>query len=243
MRTWQWLFVVGLMAGGIGIAMAGDTGLPPGWKTPMGPKGTALEAAKRIFPGATLDNQDKLVLADDKVLRMPGTTKQRAELPEGTALDAPWFPLTIRSQGKIFTVLHWEGERPDSSSSDNGGSGTSVAVVAVFPQGNIEPTDVAEVKQDRDTMLGEVIKLGDEDAFVVRSTHGNSGQFYMLSDLFHLRDGRLRRIATGIFTLTNHCCCADSFGEDLSWRTEPETTALTLSRRRTRSSWKTSRET
>jgi hypothetical protein len=219
MNTWQGLVAVGLLTTGMTVTMAEDSGMPHGWKTPMGPKGTAYEAARRIFPGATLDDQDKLVLDADKTLRMPGTTRRRAELPEGTTLDSPWFPLTIRSQGKTFTVLLWEGERP--ANSENGGMGPSVAVAAVFPQGSIEPTDVAELKQDRDTTLGEVIKLGEEDAFIVRNTHGNSGQFYTLTDLYHLRDGRLRRIDT-ILTLTNNCCCANAFGEGLSWRTEPD---------------------
>jgi len=202
-------------------AFAGDKiELPPGWKTPMGPKGTALEAAKRIFPGATLDREDKLVLAGDKQLRMPGTSKDRAELPEGTTLSSPWYPLTVRSQGKTYTVLHWEGERQEHS--DNGGWADGLAVVAVFAKDSIEPTDVAEVKQDRDTSLAGLVNLGDEDAFMVSSTHSNSAQGYALTDLFHLRDGRLRRIAAGIFTLSDNFGCAKSFDESLSWRTEPD---------------------
>jgi len=220
LKTWQALFTIGLLATGMTVSIAGNSELPAGWKTPMGPKGTAYEAARRVFPGATLDMQDKLILAKDKLLRMPGTNKQRAELPEDTALDSPSIPLTIRSQGKTFTLMHWEGQRPEGSA--KGGWGEGVAVVAVFPQGSIEPTDVAEVKQDRDTALGEVINLGEEDAIVVRNTHGNSGQFYTLTDLFHLREGRLRRIATGIFTLTANCCCVKAFDESLAWRTEPD---------------------
>ena len=174
---------------------------PPGWKTPMGIESTALEAAMRIFPGANLNRNDNLVLTRDKMLRMPSTSKQRAALPKGTKLTEPWIPLTVRSEGKIYKILLLEGLRPEIT--EEGGWNDGVAVLAVFPQGSIEPTDVVEVKQDQATSLGEIVSIGREDAFVVRNTHSNSEQSYALTDLFHLRDGRLRRIAGSIFTLTS----------------------------------------
>lgn len=203
-----------------GLAMAAGIELPPGWDTPMGLKGDAYDAARRIFPGASRNREDQLLLARDKALRMPGTSKKRADLPAGTVLSAPGFPLSVRSQGKKYMVLLWEGVRPEDS--EDGGFGSEVAVLAVFPEGSIEPTDVAEVKQDRFTSLGQLVSLGDEDAFVVSSTHSNSGQGYALTDLFHLRDGRLRRIAGSIFTLSNNAGCSKSFEETLRWRTEPD---------------------
>jgi hypothetical protein len=56
-----------------------------------------------------------LVLGQDKTLRMPGTSRQRAELPAGTTLAGVWLPLSVRSQGRKYTMLLWDGERPESS--------------------------------------------------------------------------------------------------------------------------------
>lgn len=219
MRGSQALLAIAMLISGT-AALAVDSALPQGWKMPMGAQGTAYEAARRIFPDASLDNTDHLILAQDKTLRLPGTSKRRAELPQGTVLVAPWFPLSVRSQGKRYTVLLWEGIRPENS--QDGGFGNEVAVIAVFADGSIEPTDVAEVKLDHSTSLGGVISLGDEDAFTLSSTHSNSAQGYALTDLFHLRDARLRRITSSVFTLSNNYGCSKSFVEKLSWRSEPD---------------------
>ncbi|MFO1424581.1 MAG: hypothetical protein U1F70_13220 [Candidatus Competibacteraceae bacterium] len=201
-----------------GIQAAEDSQIRLGWNTAMGPAGTAYDAARRIFPGASKDKEENLTLTQDKVLRMPGTSKTRATLPKGTTLSSP-ESLNVGSEGKQFKLLLWEGTRPDGG--ENGGFGESVAVLAVFPEGGIEPTDVAEVKQDRETFLSERVNLGGEDAFTVLNTHHNSNQGYVITDLFHLREGRLRHIAN-LFTLSSNCCCGESFKEELRWRAEPD---------------------
>lgn len=201
------------------LALAGP---PAGWNTPLSGDGrqTAYDGARRIFPGAERDKSGNLVLAGDKLLRMPGTSKRRASLPEGTQLGTP-SALLVRSEGRRFHVLLWEGFRPESS--EDGGFGEAVAVLAVFPEGSSEPSDVAEVKSDRETWLGKsgLVNLGAEDGFVVANTHHNSNQGYLIATLFHLRDGRLRQIATA-FTLSNNAGCRGSFDENLRWRTEPD---------------------
>ncbi|MDS4058414.1 MAG: hypothetical protein RKP73_07565 [Candidatus Contendobacter sp.] len=188
----------------------------------MGPMSTAYDAARRIFLGAAKDEEENLALTQDKALRMPGTSKTRATLPKGTTLGSP-ESLDVRSEGKQFKLLLWEGTRPDGG--EDGGFGESVAVLAVFPEGSIEPIDVAEIKQDRDTALGKRINLGDDDAFTVLNAHHNSNQGYAITDLFHLREGRLRHIAN-LFTLSSNCCCGESFKEELHWRVEPDGTNL-----------------
>ncbi|OQX17127.1 MAG: hypothetical protein BWK76_10570 [Desulfobulbaceae bacterium A2] len=203
------------------VALASETvEICTDWKASIGAGGTAFDAARQIFRSATLDQDNRLVLEQDKVLRMPGTSKNRAELPAGTTLSGIWFSFTVRSQGKNYTVVLWNGERPEST--DQGGWGEGVAVLAVFPEGSIEPTDVAEVKQDHSTSPGErLVRLGDEDAFEILNGHTNAGQGYRLTDLFHLHNGRLRRIASGIFTLTaNAGCSQGSFDETLRWFTD-----------------------
>ncbi|CAK0751225.1 conserved exported hypothetical protein [Gammaproteobacteria bacterium] len=212
-------FCASVLATGTALA-AEKIEFPSGWKSPMGSKGTVLEATRRIFPDANLNRENNLVLARDKMLRMPGTSKQRAALPSGTKLTEPWKSLTVRSQGKTYAILLLDGLRPEIT---EGGWDYEVAVLAVFPQGEIDPTDVAEVKQDRFTSLGEVLNLGSEDAFVVSNSHSNSEQSYALTDLFHLRDGRLRRIVGSLFTLNiNGGGCVSRSVENLSWRTIPD---------------------
>ena len=188
-----------------------------GWGRPVG-AGTALEAAQRIFSGATLEADGTLVLARDKILRLPGTSKTRAVLPAGTHLGPPEAEV-IRSQGTKYLVLLWEGARPDSS--EDGGFGDAVAVLAAFPDGSGEPTDVEEVKLDRETYLGKGPDLITDDAFTVINAHHNSSQGYASTDLFHIRDGRLRRIAN-FFTLSANASCENAFQEDLNWRVEPD---------------------
>jgi hypothetical protein len=214
------LLAAALLAASAATVAAEGSETPLGWKTPMGPKGTAYEAARRIFPGASLDQQGTLTLQQDKTLRIPGTTKRRAELPKGTTLSKPDAPLFVRSQGRRFMLLTWDGHRPEPS--DDGGQGEDVTVLAVFPEGSIEPTDVAEVKQDRVAGPGGLVSLGDEDAFTLQNSHTSASQGYTLTDLFHLRDGRLRRIVTGVYMLTNTYGCDESHDENLSWRTEPD---------------------
>lgn len=190
---------------------------PGGWALSLGP-GSALEAARRLFSGATQEADGSLVLAHDRLLRLPGTSKTRAQLPAGTRLSAP-TALRVRSEGRPYTLLMWEGVRPDASG--DGGFGEEVAVLAVLPEGSLDASDVAEVKGDRDTYLDQGPVLGSEDAFTVLNAHHNSSQGYASTDLFHLRDGRLRRIAS-VFTLSSLINCQDAFQEDLQWRVEPD---------------------
>ena len=196
------------------VVSAAPPATPTGWSTPLGPGKTAIDGARRIFPGGTLDG-DTFELTEDKILRMPGTSKDRADLPAGTTLQAP-DSVTIRAQGRRYTLLMWDGERPTSS--ENGGFGDSIAVLAVFPEGSAEPTDVAEVRQDRETYLiaGGTPTLGPDDTFTVVNTHLNAGEEFVITSLFHLRDRRLRRIAE-VFT-ESAMGCTGSVVETPSWK-------------------------
>jgi hypothetical protein len=200
------------------LALAADAA--DGWSTPVG-SGDALAAAQRLFGNKVDDSISDFVLQHEKVLRIPGTSKTRAVLPTGTRLSEPQA-MTVRSQGKTFTLLLWTGERPEAPAGNGGGFGDEVAVLAVFPEGSLEASDVAEVKGDRETSFHKGPTLGDEDAFTVLNAHHNSSQGYLATDLFHLRDGRLRRIDS-LFTLSaNSGCEQPSFEETLRWRIEPD---------------------
>jgi len=64
--------------------------------------------------------------------------------------------IVVRTQGKRDAVQLWDGTRPDDQGPhDSGGSGEQVSVLAVLPEGAAAPTEVAEVKLDRETCLSE----------------------------------------------------------------------------------------
>lgn len=175
----------------------------------------AENPSRGVFPGAHLDKDSAVVLTRDLVLRMPGTSKDRADLPKGTQLNRV-KAIKLRSQGKVYEVELWGGIRPEES--NEGGWGNTVAVLAVIPEGAKAPTDVAEVKLDRETYLDEhLLSLGEDEAFQIFNTHLNTGEEFNITSLFHLRDGRLRRIAE-IFTKGERAInCAESFTESLHW--------------------------
>jgi hypothetical protein len=134
--------------------------------------------------------------------------------------------LTVRSQGKRFTLLLWSGVLPDlPDDSADAGFGREVSVLAVFPEGSIEATDVAEVKTESGTYLSRGPSLDDEDTLTVVNAHHTLSkgfnQDFAVTDLFHLRDGRLLTIAS-VLTLSDISHCKDAFQETLSWRVEPD---------------------
>jgi hypothetical protein len=178
------------------------------------------DPSRGVFPGAHLEADSSLVLTQDRALRIPGTSRIRADLPEGTRLTRA-TTIKVRAQGKAYDVEMWKGIRPDSSG--EGGFAESVAVLAVLPEGGNEPTDVAEVATDRETYLNEkLVSLGNDDAFEILNAHLSAGEDHNQTSLFHLRGGRLRRIAeVGIFSeITNNC--AKSFADKLHWVVEPQ---------------------
>jgi hypothetical protein len=175
----------------------------------------AAEPGYGVFPGARADKDGALVLTRERILRQPGTSKERSVLPEGTRISLT-KTIKVRAQSKTYEVQMWEGMRPESL--DNGGFGDAVAVLAVLPEGAAAPTDVAEVKADRETYLDDKpLPLGSDDAFAVSNAHLNAGEDFHVVTLFHLRDGRLRRIATeNEFSAGG---CAEPFVDRLRWRT------------------------
>lgn len=173
---------------------------------------------RSLIAGARLEADSTLVLTRDTLLRMPGTSKARASLPAGTRLSRITSN-RVRAQGKTYEVELWSGTRPDAA--DDGGFGESVAVLAVFPQGKPEPTDVAEVQTDRETYLrGKLVPLGNDDAFEIVNAHLNAGEDYNDVSLFHLREGRLRRIAQIGIGAQRGGDCRESFQQRIHWIVE-----------------------
>lgn len=152
----------------------------------------------------------------EKVLRRVGE-KERTTIPAETIVSG-FQGATIRGDGKRYLLLCWKAE------GDFGGvPGGGAFVVAVFPEGSARPTDVADVKGDRFCTLetDAVPALGPDDAFAVTNTHGNSNQSYLTSELFHIRGGRLHRIAS-VSTLSVDGMCEKSFRERFAWGSEED---------------------
>ena len=85
-------------------------------------------------------------------LRLPGTSRERADLPAGTRLRLA-AAHRVRENGRPHDVMLWHGDRPESA--EGGGFQDEVAVLAVFRAGEAAPIDVAEVKTDRMTYFAE----------------------------------------------------------------------------------------
>jgi hypothetical protein len=170
---------------------------------------TAADAdpSRGVFPGARQEADGAVVLTQEKILRIPGTSKERTVLGEGTRV-ARQASIKVRAQGKMHEVEMWAGD--------------DVGVLAVFPAGASLPTDVADVQTDRTPFLStELISLGGEDAFTVSNSHHNAGEGFNETSLFHLRDGRLRRIAV-VPTYSVMAGCAKAYKEELVWRIEAD---------------------
>ncbi|BCS33111.1 hypothetical protein TBR22_A23370 [Luteitalea sp. TBR-22] len=172
--------------------------------------------ARRVFRLATIG--DPLVLAHDAVLRLPGTSRERALAPAGSRLE-DLQRTTVRSPDGPVDLLLWSVRRGEEAA---GGFGDEVAVLAAFPAGQEAPTDVVEVKLDRFTAFGELpwLSIGTGDAFAIRNTHHNAGQPYLIEALFHVVGGRIRRIAE-VQTLGESSGCGNAFTETLTWHARP----------------------
>jgi hypothetical protein len=176
---------------------------------------TYAQLAETLFKGAT-GNPDsgELTTVEDKVLRQPGT-KARVTLPEGARIGSV-AAFLVRGEGRRYLVTLW------SAVADMGTPGDGATILAIFPEGEREPTDVVSVQTDVfcDTGDGKFLSIGPDDAFFIRNSHNNSNQSYLNTGLFHVVDGRLRRIAE-VFTFDVRASCAHSFQETLDWRVEP----------------------
>ena len=183
-------------------------------------KGSSITYGKlvtSIFKGAHEGkDSSKIVTGAEKVFRQIGT-KERTVLPAGTPLTS-FDAIRVRGDGRRYLVLLCTAE---TNATEVPGGGAEV--LAVFPQGSAEPQDVADVKGDTFCSFGEKaeLSLGPDDAFTIVNSHSNSNQAYLDTALFHVHQGRLRRIDS-VFTLSVRGLCEKSFEESLAWRTEPD---------------------
>lgn len=236
-RALSTAIALALAPGGTGLGRAQVRDSAPAPAAPAAPTAPAASPTpsaagdltgartRRVFPGAQPDGDAHWRLTREQALRIPGTRQERSIVIPGTRVSLS-RALVVRAQGRRFDVLLWEGSRPEGSR--DGGFMDEVAVLGVFPAGGTDPTDVAEVKSDRLTYFGAhpVLALGSgDDAFTLVNHHANAGQPYVDTALFHLREGRLRRIAQ-VLTMDEMSGCANAFREQLSWRTRAEGTGL-----------------
>jgi hypothetical protein len=176
--------------------------------------------AQQVF-GPLQRDSDGTAMREARRLRLPGTSRERADLPAGTRLRLA-AAHRVRDNGRPHDVMLWHGDRPEGA--EGGGFGDQVAVLAVFRAGEAAPIDVAEVQTDRMTYFAEpaVRPLGThDDLFDLVNHHANAGQPYAEHSLYHLRGGRLRRIVQ-VDLLGEFSGCAKAFDQNIAWRTEPD---------------------
>ena len=180
--------------------------------------------AQQVF-GPLQHDSDGTAMREARRLRLPGTSRERADLPAGTCLRLAGAH-RVRESGRPHDVMLWHGDRPEAAEggAPGGGFGDQVAVLAVFRAGDAAPIDVAEVQTDRMTYFAEpaVRALGaQDDLFDLVNHHANASQPYAEHSLYHLRGGRLRRIVQ-VDLLGRFGGCAKAFEQTIAWRTEPD---------------------
>jgi hypothetical protein len=201
------LFLAACRIGPVLAAPVADLGAPV---APGSPR-TFAQLAGAVFPGLARDPETgEFATTAEKVLRQPGT-RERVTLPAGARLG-PVEAFRVRGDGRTCLVTLW------TVAAETGFPGDTATVLAVFPEGAGDPTDVASVQTDVfcDTGTAGLLAIGPDDAFVIRNHHSNSNQSYLETGLFHIVDGRLRRIAS-VFTLDVRADCGHTFFETLAW--------------------------
>lgn len=186
-----------------------DTAVAPGSDL------TYARLGQAVFRGVARDEAGGgWAITADKVLRQPAT-RERVTLPAGAKVGSV-ESFRVRGGGRVFLVTVWtvaaQIEYP----------GDRATVLAVFPDGQGEPTDVASVQTDVfcSVQTKELFDLGPDQGFAIYNRHSNSNQSYMDSGLFHIVDGRLRRIAS-VFTLDVRMDCGSTFFEVLRFGVSP----------------------
>lgn len=204
---WLCLTGTGLAANASADASVFDAPILPGDAR------TPAALARKVFPGLDETGADGPVTAREQVLRQPGT-KERFTLPAGARLTGA-TPLAVRGDGRSHLLVLWQFE------ADTDTPGGGAAVLSVFPEGDLAPTDVVSVQTDAFCDLGDgkLLPLGPDEAFFLRNHHFNSDQSYLDTGLYHVVSGRLRRIAQ-VFTLSVRGGCDTAFDERLDWRTQ-----------------------
>jgi hypothetical protein len=205
------------------LALPAVCGKPKGMEiqdleTPVrqGSKVTYRDLVASVFKGVRQDGSGSWVTAEEKVLRRVGE-KERTIVPAGTPLSA-FRTVPVRGDGTTYLLMVCEAE---GSFSETPASGAFV--LAAFPEGGAEPTDVADMAADRFTGLAmeSAPALGPDDSFAIANSHHNSNQGYLITDLFHIRGGRIRKIVS-VFTLSLNGMCEKSFREEVTFQAEED---------------------
>jgi len=186
------------------------------WDAPLEKESglTAKKLLSSVFKDIREDQESvDLVTVSPKVLRVPGA-KERTVLPEGTRFTS-FKAMWVRGDGRRYFVMFWDTE------SYMGAPNFGASIIAIFPECSVEPLDVANVRSADYCSLGNRLSLGPDDAFTIDNSHRNSSQSYLYTDMFHIHDGRLQRIAS-VPMLSVQAGCENSFDETLIWRTEPD---------------------
>ncbi|MHB8138120.1 MAG: hypothetical protein ACYDGO_06985 [Smithellaceae bacterium] len=186
------------------------------WDAPLEKESglTSKKLLSSVFKGIREDPESvDLVTVSEKALRVPGS-KERTVLPEGTRFTS-FKAIRVRGDGRRYLVMFWDTE------SNAGAPNFGASVIAIFAEDSAEPLDVANVKSTDFCSLGNRLSLGPDDAFTIDNSHSNSSQSYFHTDMFHIHDGRIKRIAS-VPMLSIQAGCEDSFDETLTWRTEPD---------------------
>jgi hypothetical protein len=169
---------------------------------PGAPHTTYFDLLRKPFPDLTPDAK-----AHKSIPLRSLSEPREAAAVEGD-IEFDFKPHWFMSEGRRLLML-WVNVRAGGVNQETPYEGEAV-VLAVYRLGpKVELLDALDVKTDRFTGFWEdrpTLRLdAHNDAFIVYSTHWNSGESYMTLDMLFVDAGRLKRIAGRFLYNTQGC--------------------------------------
>ena len=188
--------------------------------TVSGTKITYLELIHNLLPDLKVDpaNPETAIAHSTIPFKHLADKNEPSGLEGDIKLDS-FEPRLVKSNGKQVLLLQLDLSASDANQGTNY-EGESVLLAAFLTQPKIKLLDVMDLKTDRFTSFWEkpaILHLNtDNDAFLVYSTHWNSGESYEDLTVLFMHDSKFKVLA-GIF-LFNTQGCGATFTETPSFR-------------------------
>jgi hypothetical protein len=192
---------------GLGVEARGSGGAPTQSEelsraVRSGSKTTYFDLLRLLFPDLKAD------ATAHKSIPLPALSEPRETEAINGDIEFDFKPYWFRSGGERLLLL-WVNLRAEGANEGTPFEGEA-AVLAVYRlEPKVEMLDALDVKTDRFTGFWEDRPLfridSRNDAFVVYSTHWNTGESYLSLDMLFVDAGRIKTIASRFIYYTQGC--------------------------------------
>ena len=171
-------------------------------RVPGAPNTTYFDLLRKLFPDLTPDAKAHKTVP----LRSLSEPRKTAAFEGDIELD--FKPYWFNSEGRRLLML-WVNVKAGGINQGTPYEGEAVVIAVYRLAPKVELLDALDVKTDRFTGFWEdrpTLRLdARNDAFIVYSTHWNSGESYELLDVLFVDAGRVKRIASRFLLNTRGC--------------------------------------